>query len=90
MTVYINLNVYQIGEQTVRATVTAVYEDGVDLTLEDGTALIGWHAPMYDENGNVIPLETVRRDFLPTDTASLLARIAQLEAMVTGGETGNV
>lgn len=68
---------------TVRVTVTAVYEDGVDLTLEDGTALIGWHAPMYDKNGNEIPLETVRRDFLPTDTASLLARIAELEKLAT-------
>jgi len=83
MTVLIKLRLPYKDEETVRATVTAVHEDGVDLVLEDGTALIGWHAPMYDKNGNEIPLDTVRRDFLPTDTASLLARIAELEKLAT-------
>lgn len=83
MTVLIKLRLPYKDEETVRATVTAVHEDGVDLVLEDGTTLLGWHAQMYDKNGNEIPLETVRRDFLPQDTTALMARIAQLEQIVT-------
>ena len=84
MTVYIKLTLLHMEEKTVSAEVTAVHDDGaVDLRLADGSEIGAWRGPMYDINGNEIPLETVRRDFLPQDTTALMARIAQLEQAVT-------
>lgn len=83
MNVYVWIQQPQEEMKTAIARVTAVHDDGVDLVLDNGATLIGWHGAMYDVDGNEIPLETIRRDFLSTDTASLLARIAQLEQIVT-------
>ena len=83
MNVYVWIQRPQEETKTVLARVVAVHENSVDLVLEDGTTLLGWHAQMYDKNDNEIPLETIRRDFLPTNTASLLARIAELEKLAT-------
>lgn len=84
MTVYIKLTLLHMEEKTVSAEVSAVHDDGaVDLRLADGSEIGAWRGPMYDKDGDEIPLETVGRDFLPTDTASLLARIAELEKLAT-------
>ena len=83
MTVYIKLNLLHMEEKTVSAEVSAVHDGAVDLRLADGSEIGAWRGPMYDINGDEIPFETVRRDFLPTDTASLLARIAELEKLAT-------
>lgn len=85
MYIYIRLPIKR--DVLTRATVLTVHESDVDLQLDDGTHILCWRSAMYDENGEEVSLETVKRDFLPTDAASLMARIAQLEAMVTGGGT---
>lgn len=83
MTVYVWIQQPQEEMKTAIARVTAVHDDSVDLVLDNGTALIGWHGAMYDVDGKEIPLDVIRRDFLPTDTAALLARIAELEKLAT-------
>lgn len=83
MTVYIKLTLLHMEEKTVSAEVSAVHDDAVDLRLADGSEIGAWRGPMYDINGDEIPLEKVRRDFLPQDTTALMARIAQLEQAVT-------
>ena len=81
--VYIKLTLLHMEEKTVSAEVTAVHDGAVDLRLADGSAIGAWRGPIYDKDGNEIPLETVRRDFLSQDTTALMARIAQLEQIVT-------
>ncbi|MDO4739487.1 MAG: hypothetical protein Q4A66_02360 [Eubacteriales bacterium] len=74
-------------EKKIGVVVIGVGETTVDLRLDGGATLMRYGGTVYDENGEEIPLGIIKRDFLPADTASLLARIAQLEAMVTGGGT---
>ena len=83
MVVYIRTRLPRREEEILRGSVTNVRDDSADILLDNGTRLIGWRGPMYDKDGNEIPLETVKRDFLSQDTTALMARIAQLEQIVT-------
>jgi hypothetical protein len=67
----------------IRAQVTAIDKDSVDLTLDNGARLYGWRGAMYDAQGNEISLESVRRGFVTDDSSDLLERIAALEILLT-------
>ena len=67
----------------VGAEVTAVHAAGLDLLLEDGARLIDWRGKVYDETEREIAPERVRRDFMPSDPAALLARLQALEVLLT-------
>lgn len=69
--------------QRQAAEVTAVTDNGLDLMTEDGATVIGWRAAVYDEGGNEIPFEKIKREFVAADIAALKARIEALEALMT-------
>lgn len=77
MTVYIK-GMPETGDGLTPALVTAAKETGVDLQLEDGAQIGGWIGPVYDENGNVIPLETIRQALAQEDEESQYAQAGRI------------
>ena len=65
----------------VQAQITAVREKGVDMKLEDGSVLLDWRMKVYDMYENEIPLEELRRKFVPQD--DLQERIRAIEILLT-------
>ena len=65
----------------VKAEITAVHENGVDMKLEDGSSLIDWRMKVYDMYENEISLDEIRRKFVPQD--DLQARIRAIEILLT-------
>lgn len=84
---YIYCDIVGKADELIGATITTMREDTVDLKLDNGARIIRYAGKIYNENGEEVPFEEVERNFLPVTTEALLARIAQLEAMVTGGGT---
>ena len=74
------------GEAMLRANVTAMRANSFDLKLANGSSVMGCSVPLYDENGNEIPLETIRRNFAVNDLSALKARIEELEKLIAGME----
>lgn len=73
--------------QLIGGEVIGVRDGKASFKLDNGARLGGYGGKIYNENEEEVPFEEVERNFLSTSTEALLARIAQLEAMVTGGGT---
>lgn len=83
MVVYVRTRQPRQEEEILRGSVIGVRDESTDIMLDNGTRLTGWHDAMYDADGNEIPPDRIKRDFLSQDTTALMARIAQLEQIVT-------
>ena len=82
MTVYIQGSMLPEGfAGLVQAQITAVHEKGVDMKLEDGSRLLDWRMKVYDMYEKEIPLEELRRKFVPQD--DLQERIRAIEILLT-------
>ena len=69
--------------EQMAAEVVDVKPAGLDLKMDNGAAIKGWRAPVYDEQGGEIPFDAIKRQFVASDIAALRARIEALEALMT-------
>ena len=89
MRVYVHgsMLVEEYAAQLVPVEVTAVHEHSIDFRTEDGARYIDWHAKIYDQYENELPLDIARREFeLEQKDRDVSARVAALEAEIAAYE----